>query len=81
VVLSILVMSRQPHDLAELRAQYRATSEALDQVHAEELAAMSDEEALKRVHSLKLFVPTSHPSRADSGLVEQQAWFRHARHP
>jgi hypothetical protein len=61
--------------IAELRAWYRASAEALDRVRLEELAALSDEEALTRTRSLRLFVPRPRAPSDWSGLVEQQAMF------
>ena len=63
------------HTLAELRARYRAAAEALERVQLEELAALSDQEALERTRSLKLFAPIERTSSEWSGLVEQQALF------
>ena len=63
------------HTLAESRARYRAAAEALDRVQLEELAALSDQEALKRTRSLKLFAALPSTSSEWSGLVEQQALF------
>jgi hypothetical protein len=64
-----------PRPIAELRAWYRASAEALDRVHLEELAALSDEEALNRTLSLRLFASMPRASSDWSGLVEQQALF------
>lgn len=65
-----------PYNLAELRAWYRASAEALESVRVEELAALSDGEALNRTLSLELFVAVVRRSSDWSGLVEQQALFR-----
>ena len=67
--------------LAELRARYRAATEALERVQLEELAALSDQEALKRTRSLKLFAPMPRTSSDWSGLVEQQALFHRLDRP
>jgi hypothetical protein len=61
--------------IAELRARYHAAAEALERVHLEELAALSDQDALQRTRSLKLFAPMPRTSSDWSGLVEQQALF------
>ena len=70
-----------PHALAELRARYRAAAEALERVHLEELAALSDQEALKRTRSLTLFATLPRTSSDWSGLVEQQALFHRIDRP
>ena len=64
-----------PATLDALRTQYRAAADALERVQLEELAALSDEQALKRTRSLRLFTVTPRPSSNWSGLVEQQALF------
>jgi hypothetical protein len=54
-------------------AQYRKTVEALERVRAQELANMTDEEALRRIESLQC---AGKPWRARpnwSGLIERQA--------
>ena len=56
-------------------AAYRETTEILERIRARELAAMTDEEALRRIMSLSV-VGTPWRERPDwSGLVEQQALF------
>jgi hypothetical protein len=65
-----------PRTLEEWRAWYRATAEALERVRLQELAALSDEDALKRTLSLRLFAALPDASSEWSGLVEQQALFR-----
>ncbi len=67
--------------LAELRTRYRASVEALERATAEELADLSDEQALQRTLSLRLFASTPAPSSEWSGLVEQQALFRRIQRP
>ena len=69
------------HTLAELRARYRAAAEALDRVQLEELAALSDHEALNRTRSLTLFETMPRISSEWSGLVEQQALFHRIGRP
>jgi hypothetical protein len=62
-------------DKHKWQVDYRATSEMLECIRARELAAMSDEEALRIIESLNT---VEHPwrEREDwSGLVEQQALF------
>jgi hypothetical protein len=69
-----------PHSSEHLRALYRASAEALDRVWLQELAALSDSDALERTRALRLFTATRLPSSDSSGLVEQQALFhRHTR--
>jgi hypothetical protein len=62
-------------DKSRWLANFRATTEILERIRARELAAMTDEEALRRMMSLS--VPgTPWRERPDwSGLVEQQALF------
>jgi hypothetical protein len=67
------------HDVAVLRARYRAMAEALEQVHLEELAALSDEDAVARMLSLKLFRPARREPNEWSGLVDQQRIFARAQ--
>jgi hypothetical protein len=57
------------------REQYRATSEALEIVRAQEVAALTDEEALRKTLSLRLFAPVPCEPNDWSGLVVQQAIF------
>lgn len=64
-----------PDNITELRARYRAAADALERVRLEELAALSDDEALTRTRALRLFGTRPIPSRDSSGLVEQQALF------
>lgn len=61
------------------REQYRATSEALERIRAQELAALTEEEALRRIKSLRAFGPIWRERPAWSGLVEQQAVFHRRR--
>jgi len=65
-----------PRTVEEWRAWYRAAADALERVRLEELAALSDQDALKRTLSLTLFEPKPNVSTTWSGLVEQQALFR-----
>jgi hypothetical protein len=67
--------------LAGLRAWYRASAEAQERVWLQELAALSDEEALARTLSLRLFVSMTPRSSDWSGLVEQQALFHRSIGP
>jgi hypothetical protein len=60
---------------AEWKARYRAAAEALAQVDVEELAALTDEEALRRTLSLSCFTDERLPASEWSGLVEQQVLF------
>ena len=69
---------KNPSDLETLRSQYRARVEAVERALAEELAALSDEAALERTLSLRLFVTESIPENDSSGLIEQQALFQRA---
>ena len=71
--------SSPPRTLEEWRAWYRDAAEALERVRLQELAALSDEEALKRTLSLRLFAALPDDSSEWSGLVEQQALFRRLR--
>jgi hypothetical protein len=70
-----------PANIEELRAWYRGRSNALERVRARELAAMTDEEALRQILSLSVpGIPWR--ERPDwSGLVEQQAIFHRRKIP
>jgi hypothetical protein len=65
-------------DKESWRAAYRATSEALESLRIRELAAMTDQEALRRIKSLCVCEPPWRERPDWSGLVEQQALF-HSR--
>lgn len=58
---------------------YRATSEALERLRARELAAMTDEEALRQIELLCVAQPPWRERPDWSGLVEQQALFHRRR--
>jgi hypothetical protein len=61
------------------RARYRETSEALARIWTADLAAMTDQEALRRIEAL-VTADTPWRERPDwSGLVEQQALFHRRR--
>ena len=57
------------------REQYRATSEALEIVRAQELAAMTEERAREIIRSLRPFAPIPPDPLNGMGLVRQQAIF------
>lgn len=62
-------------------AAYRETSEILERIRARELAAMTDDEAWRRIMSLSV-VGTPWRERPDwSGLVEQQDIFHRRTKP
>jgi hypothetical protein len=61
------------------REQYRATSEALERIRAQELAALTEEEAMRQIKSLRAFGPVEREMSTESGLVEQQAVFHRKR--
>ena len=61
------------------RKRYHATAEALAVVHAKELKAMTEEEALRRIESLSVPGTPWCANPEYSGLVEQQAIFRRKR--
>ena len=56
-----------------------ASIEAVDRAQAEELAAMTEEEAIRRIKSLRLFTPVWREQPGWSGLVEQQSFFHRRR--
>ncbi|HEY8749657.1 MAG TPA: hypothetical protein VIM11_16860 [Tepidisphaeraceae bacterium] len=62
-------------DKAEWLARFRATTEKLETIRARELAAMTDEEALRRMKLLSIAGTPWRERRDWSGLVEQQALF------
>jgi hypothetical protein len=74
-------VSSDPLESKEVwRERYRATSEALETVRAQELAAMTEERARQIIHSLG--AAEAWRERPDwSGLVEQQALFHGLRRP
>ena len=57
------------------RAAYKARTEALERVHAQELAAMTDERALQILKTLVCAEPPFRERSDWSGLVEQQTIF------
>ena len=61
------------------RKVYRARAEALAVVEAKELAAMTDEEALRQIESLSVYEAPWEENPEYSGLVEQQALFHRRR--
>jgi len=64
-----------PRDKEAWRAAYKARTEALERVRAQELAAMTEERAWEIIQSLETS-ETPWRDRPDwSGLVEQQAIF------
>ena len=67
---------RIPEDLDDKdawRKAYRATTDALERIRAQELAAMTDEDAVREIKSLRLFGQAWRERPDGSGLVEQQA--------
>lgn len=61
--------------------QWRVTGPLLEKIKTEELRAMTDEEARAISEMLLSIVPSPHDWRPDpcnSGLVEQQRFFRRA---
>ncbi len=68
-----------PQDKEKWRTEYRATVEALERIRLRELAAMTEEEGLRRLASLGN-IENPWRERSDwSGLVEQQAIFHRRR--
>jgi hypothetical protein len=68
-----------PHEKERWRARYRATTEALERLRVRELAAMTEEEALRKIASLCTCEPPWRERPDWSGLVEQQALFHGRR--
>jgi len=68
-------------DLASSRARLRAAADALSRVAAQELAALTDAEALGQTRSLRLLDGGALPTSSSSGLVEQQALFLRLARP
>ena len=69
-------MSSETLELKEkLRAEHRARWEAVETFKAQELAAMTEERALRIIQSLRLFEPAPPNPLNGMGLVEQQAIF------
>jgi hypothetical protein len=73
-------MSSQPFELKEAsRVQYHLRWQAVESFKAQELASMTEERALQIIRSLGAV--EGWRERPDwSGLVEQQAIFKKARH-
>ena len=63
------------------QAKHRAAMEALERIEARELMAMTDEEALRRLLSLRVVEPVWRERPDWSGLVEQQALFHRKKKP
>jgi hypothetical protein len=57
------------------RARIRATTEALERIHARELFEMTEEDALRKIMSLCICEPPWRERPDWSGLVDQQAAF------
>jgi len=68
-------------DKEHWRKVYHARAEALAAVQAAELAAMTDEEALRQIKSLSVPEKPWRENPEYSGLVEQQALFHRKRKP
>jgi len=64
-----------PLDKEQWRNNYRQTSEALERIRAQELAAMTDERAKEIMDSLCVCETPWRECDDWSGLVEQQALF------
>jgi hypothetical protein len=73
------MMSKE--ELEKWRANYRATTEALEVMRAQELRDMTDEEALRRMKLLVAADPVWRERPDWSGLVEQQEIFHRKRKP
>jgi len=72
---------RIPEDLDKdaWRRAYLTTVDALERIRAHELAAMTDEDAVREIKSLRLFGPAWRERPDTSGLVDQQAIFHGLR--
>jgi hypothetical protein len=70
-----------PDDKEKWRAQYHATIDELERLRVQQLAAMTDEEALRIIHSLCVAEEPWRERPDWSGLVEQQAYFHRRRRP
>lgn len=67
-------------DKQQWQSAYRDTVEALERIRAEELAAMTDEDALRCIESLSTIEPWRDQPHW-SGLVDQQALFQRRKRP
>jgi hypothetical protein len=74
-------MMHPPSDKQRWLAEYRATSEVLERIRAQDLASMTDEEAYRRIMSLSVIGPAWRERPDWSGLVEQQAIFHRRKKP
>lgn len=77
---SVSMSSGSLGNQANSQADYLARWEAVAAVRAQELAALTEEKALRIICSLRLFMPVPPDPRNGMGLVEQQAIF-HRRKP
>lgn len=66
-------------DKQRWRQQYHATSQALEQLQARELAKMTDQKALRQIESLNMPASPWRQEKTWSGLVTQQAIFHHRK--
>jgi hypothetical protein len=73
------VMTMSAGDREKWRANYRATVELLARIRDRELYEMTDEQALRIIHSLNVAEPPWRERPDWSGLVEQQAIFHRRR--
>jgi hypothetical protein len=68
-----------PREKIAWKSSYRETSEALETIRLQQLAAMTESEALRQIQSLGTVGTPWRESETWSGLVEQQAIFHRRR--
>jgi hypothetical protein len=76
---SVAVSNTSPEGKECSPVDYRSRWEAVSTIRAQELAAMTEEQARRIIFALRLFVPVPPDPRNGMGLVEQQAIFHKDR--
>ena len=69
----------EPMELKEARAAYFARWEAVEIFKAHELAAITEEQAMRKILTLRLFAPAPPKMFNGEGLIEQQAIFQRSK--
>ena len=70
-----------PPDKEQWQKEYRRRTELLETIRMRELAAMTEEDALRIIKTLGVVEPPFRERPNWSGLVEQQALFHRRRKP
>lgn len=81
-IIKLILMSSKPEQTKEQwRTEYFARTEALEKARTREIAAMTEEEAVKQIRSLSVAETPWRERPNWSGLVEQQAIFHRKKKP